>query len=84
MQPMARPKDMVVSYGQLSTQTGPLSTQAVARIQLRDPDFVTRYSIVSYLTTGVESRTSVECRPLAEVQINTECGLCPNPVRRCT
>ena len=39
------------------------STQVAAHIQLCDRDFVTPYSTGSYLTTGVETRTSVQCAP---------------------
>jgi hypothetical protein len=52
-----------VSSGRLSTQTGPFSTQADARIQLRDLFFVSSYSTSSYLTTGVETRSSVAFAP---------------------
>ena len=40
-----------------------LSTQATARIQLRDLEFVTSCSTGSYITTGVETRTPVQCPP---------------------
>jgi hypothetical protein len=59
------PLDAVVTSGQFSTRTGPLSTQAGTDNKLRDRLFVTRASTVGYITTGVETRTSVDCRPLA-------------------
>ena len=52
-----------VEPGGFSTRQGPFSTQAAAHIQLRDLSFVTRASTVSYLTTGVESRSSVPYAP---------------------
>jgi hypothetical protein len=63
MMPMMREQNSLVSSGQLSTPTGPLSTQAGARFQLRDLFFVTSCSASSYLTTGVESRSSVAFAP---------------------
>src|SRR5436190_20742833 len=59
------PLEAVVTSGHFSTRTGPLSTQPGARSQLRDPVFVTDAAAGSYITTGVETRTSVDCRPLA-------------------
>ena len=59
------PLEPVVTSGQFSTQTGPLSTQAATDSKLRDHLFVTVDSAVAYITTGVETRTSVDCRPLA-------------------
>src|SRR5215216_674274 len=56
-------RDALVSVGQFSTQTGPFSTQVVARFQLRDLVFVTRASTSGYLTTGVESRSWVAFAP---------------------
>src|SRR5438552_8553127 len=44
--------------GQLSARDGLLSTQAAARIQLRDPVFASRWFVCSYLPTGVETRSS--------------------------
>jgi hypothetical protein len=58
-----RKQDSLVSSGQLSTLTGPFSTQAGARIQLRDLFFVSSYSTSGYLTTGVETRSSVAFAP---------------------
>jgi hypothetical protein len=52
-----------VSCGQLSTPTGSFSTQAGARFQLRDLLFVSSYSASGYLTTGVETRSSVAFAP---------------------
>ena len=46
-----------VSWVELSTRRTLLSTQASARIQVRDPDFVSVCSIGCYITTGVETRT---------------------------
>jgi hypothetical protein len=54
--------------GQFSTRYGPFSTQAAARIQLRDLIFVSTYSTGSYLTTGVESRSSVAFAPTIPVR----------------
>src|ERR1043166_3541103 len=62
-----------VISGQLSTQAGSFSTQASARIHLRDVDFVSPYSTGSYLTTGVETRTPVECRPCASMSKTVDC-----------
>ena len=56
-------REKPVSSGQFSTQTGPFSTQAVARIQLRDLNFVSHASTSGYITTGVESRSSVAFAP---------------------
>ena len=47
----------------LCTRLAVLSTQADARMQLRDIDFVSRASTDSYITTGVETRTLIECPP---------------------
>jgi hypothetical protein len=63
MDGMRRGIGELVSSGRFSTWTGPLSTQVAACIQVRDIDFVTSGSTAVYLTTGVESRTSVFCRP---------------------
>ena len=52
-----------VSCGALYTPKATLSTQVVARNQLRDIVFVSRASTGSYITTGVETRTPIECRP---------------------
>ena len=52
-----------VGSGQFSTRTGPFSTQAVAHIQLRDVAFVSHASASGYLTTGVETRSSVPYAP---------------------
>ena len=52
-----------VSSAGLFTLQASLSTQAAARMQLRDIDFVTRGSTGSYITTGVETRTPIECPP---------------------
>ena len=54
---------VLVGSGQFSTRTGPFSTQAVAHIQLRDVAFVSRASASGYLTTGVETRSSVPYAP---------------------
>jgi len=62
---LTTPLEAVVTSGQFSTQTGSLSTQAGTDSQLRDPLFVSSGSTSSYITTGVETRTSVDCRPLA-------------------
>jgi len=59
------PLDAVVTSGQFSTRTGPLSTQAGTDNKLRDRLFITSGPTSSYITTGVETRTSVDCRPLA-------------------
>jgi hypothetical protein len=58
-----RELNSLVSSEQLSTPTGPLSTQAGARFQLRDLFFISTCSASSYLTTGVESRSSVAFAP---------------------
>jgi hypothetical protein len=52
-----------VSFHGLFTPIASLSTQATARTQLRDLDFVSRGSTGSYITTGVETRTLIECPP---------------------
>ena len=52
-----------VSCGEFYTPLATLSTQVVARNQLRDIIFVSRASTGSYITTGVETRTPIECRP---------------------
>ena len=54
-----------VAPGHAPMPSGLLSTQAVAHIQVRDVDIVTLYSASGYLTTGVETRTSVHCAPCA-------------------
>jgi hypothetical protein len=53
----------VAKVSHLSTSLGCFSTQVPARIQQSDVDFVTPYSTASYLTTGVETRTYVQCPP---------------------
>jgi hypothetical protein len=63
MMSMMRELNSLVSSAHLSTPTGPLSTQPGARFQLRDLFFVSTYSASSYLTTGVESRSSVAFAP---------------------
>jgi hypothetical protein len=56
-------RQVLVGSGQFSTRTGPFSTQAVAHIQLRDLAFVSHASASGYLTTGVETRSSVPYAP---------------------
>jgi len=53
----------LVESGRLHTLTGSFSTQADTRFQLRDLIFISSYSAGSYLTTGVESRSSVAFAP---------------------
>lgn len=53
----------LVGPGGFSTRTGPFSTQAAAHIQLRDVAFVSDASASGYLTTGVETRSSVPYAP---------------------
>ena len=64
------PLEPVVTSSQFSTQTGPLSTQADTRFQLRDLIFVSRHSASGYLTTGVETRSSVAFAPTNPVRTN--------------
>ena len=52
-----------VSSEGLFTLLAALSTQVTARTQLRDLDFVSPASTGSYITTGVETRTPIECAP---------------------
>src|SRR4051812_8555517 len=69
---------------QSSTRLSSLSTQVDARFQLRDVDFVSRCSTGSYLTTGVETRTSVQCPP-ALLSMETDARVSrqfPPPLRR--
>jgi len=55
-----------VSCRGLYTPLATLSTQVVARMHVRDLVFVSRASTGSYITTGVETRTPIECRPTPE------------------
>ena len=55
-----------VSCRGLYTPLATLSTQVVARMHVRDLVFVSRASTDSYITTGVETRTPIECRPTTE------------------
>ena len=52
-----------VSSVELCTRLASLSTRPDVRMQLRDIVFVSRASTGSYITTGVETRTLIECRP---------------------
>jgi hypothetical protein len=52
-----------VSCRGLYTPLAALSTQVIARMQLFDIVFVSRASTGSYITTGAETRTPIECRP---------------------
>ena len=52
-----------MQIAQLSTWTGLLSTRAVARMQLRDVNFVTHAKHDTYLPTGVETRSPIGCAP---------------------
>jgi hypothetical protein len=67
-------RDALVGDGQLSTQTGPFSTQAAAHIQLRDVAFVSHASASSYLTTGVETRSSVPFAPTIHLWNDPSCA----------
>ena len=58
------PIDRLLS-ADLSTPASIFSTCRAGSRQLRDPNFVTPYSTAAYITTGVESRTSVGCAPSA-------------------
>jgi hypothetical protein len=55
-----------VSCGEFYTPLATLSTQVVARMHVRDIVFVSHASTGSYITTGVETRTPIECRPTPE------------------
>ena len=55
-----------VSCRGLYTPLATLSTQVVARMHVRDIVFVSDASTGSYITTGVETRTPIECRPTPE------------------
>jgi hypothetical protein len=63
-------RPILASPGRLPTPNVMLSTQAPTCFQLRDIDFVTPYSTSVYLTTGVETRTSVQCAPCASIMVN--------------
>ena len=47
----------------LSPESAPLSTLLVGQMQLRDIRFVSRASTRGYITTGVETRSLIECAP---------------------
>jgi hypothetical protein len=52
-----------VSFGRFSTPDSAFSTHRAPSVQLRDVHFVSRCSTSSYITTGVESRSFIRCRP---------------------
>jgi hypothetical protein len=63
-------QNLLVEPGRFWIPTGPLSTQADTRFQLRDLIFVSRHSASGYLTTGVETRSSVAFAPTNPVRTN--------------
>jgi len=60
---MSRSGGELVSFAGFSTPDSAFSTHVAAPVQLRDVHFVSRYSTGSYITTGVESRSCLRCRP---------------------
>ena len=62
-----------VRLRELSPRMAPLSTHLATPTHLRDIDSVSHASVSGYLTTGVETRSLLECAPtLAGPAVETE------------